>query len=112
MRGQGTVAGAPHALVQVAVEVVVERSRAAARGRTADERRREDAERGNATRSEEHAPERGHEQERHDRWLGERHEIPDERALTGGRPPGERGERDGAAPEQARRRGMRAEGPR
>ena len=82
MRRDGAMSGAAHALVEVAVEVVVQGRRAAACRGAADERRREDAERRHATRREEHPAERGHEQQRHDRGLRERDEIAHEGALA------------------------------
>ena len=62
MLGQRAMSGAVHALVDVAVEVMVERRRSAARSGASDERRSEDPERGYAASGEEHPAERGHEQ--------------------------------------------------
>src|SRR6185503_2003375 len=101
----------PHALVDVAIEVVVQAGRAAARRSTPDEGRGKQAERRNATFREEHPAERCQEQERHDRGLREGHEIANERALPCRRAPGDRGERHDAAPQQTCCGWVRSEGP-
>src|SRR3989441_1160840 len=111
MRRQRPVSRAAHPLVEVAVEIVVEGRRPAARGRAADERRNEDPERRYPVRGEEHPAERRDQEQRHDRGLRERDEVANELALGRGRSPGDRRERDDAAPEQARGRRVRAERP-
>src|SRR5205085_2057074 len=59
MLGQRAMSGAVHALVDVAVEVMVERRRSAARSGASDERRGEDPERRHAASGEEHPAARG-----------------------------------------------------
>ena len=82
MSREGPFARAPHALVDVAIEVLIQARRPAARGRAADERGRKQSERRHAALGEEHTAERSQEKERHDRGLRERDEISHERALT------------------------------
>src|SRR5207245_6413339 len=105
-------ARAPHPLVDIAIEVVIQARGTAARGRATDEGRGEEPERWHAALSQEHAAERGQKKERHDRGLRQRDEITDERTLLRRWAPRDRGEADNAAPQKACDGGMRAEGPR
>ena len=65
-----------HQPVDVAVEQVVERARAAARERETDHRRDEEPERRHALRADEHPRRAGHEEQRHDPRLRQRHVVP------------------------------------